>query len=232
MIASIMQPYFFPYLGYFQLIAHSDTFVFFDDAQYTKRGFINRNRILNDRGEAAWITLPVAHASQTALIMDRTYVLESKEVKRIMRRVRRSYPGGPEFERFIPEFENIMSYPQSNVAEFNINLIKRVSAFMGLSPNFVRSSQIEKTAGLFGQDRVIDICRHVGATCYVNPFGGTALYDSASFRSHGIELGFLKPAIETHPGRFPYLSIIHTLLTESYATVAEQLGRYDVTPAQ
>jgi hypothetical protein len=232
MIVSIMQPYFFPYLGYFQLIANSDIFVFFDDAQYIKRSFMNRNRILNSKGEVVWITLPVAYGNHTAGIMDRTYVLKGKEVKRIIRSIKNAYRNAPEFDEFIPEFEAIMSYAQPNVAEFNINLIKRVSNFMGLSPTFVRSSQISQTAGLWGQDRVIDMCRRLGATRYVNPFGGTALYDSASFRLHGVELEFLRPTIETRLDRFPYLSIIHTLLTVSYEGLAEQLRRYEVTPGQ
>lgn len=232
MIVSIMQPYFFPYLGYFQLIAHSDIFVFFDDVQYIKGGFVNRNRILNDRGEAVWITLPVTHASSTACIMDRFYALKSKEVKQIGRRIRNFYHGAPKFDEFMPEFEDMMSCPCANVAEFNINLIERVSKLMGLSPSFVRSSQIPRAAGLAGQERVIDICRHVGATRYVNPFGGIALYDGASFRAHGIDLEFLRPALEARSERVPYLSVIHTLLTEGRAEVGEQLRRYEIVPAQ
>src|SRR5262245_56337118 len=124
MIVSIMQPYFFPYIGYFQLIAQSAVFVFFDAAQYVKRRWIQRNRILDNTGDPAWITLPVADASQKASIAERVYLLGSRDAKRILRRIESTYSRAPGFADVLPLIRGIMGFDDPNVATFNINLLQ------------------------------------------------------------------------------------------------------------
>ncbi len=225
-----MQPYFFPYIGYFQLIAHSDVFVFHDDVQYIKEGWLNRNRILDSKGNAVWITLPVEAASHKLSINNRTY-LRRENAGRILRKIENAYFSAPQFGEVFPLIHKMMEFAEPNVASFNINLVETVSAHLGLRTRFVRSSGIPGLAGLTGQARVVEICKRLGAARYVNPIGGTALYKAEAFRDSGLALSFLETAIEPRPGSFPYLSIIHTLLTESDTAIPGLIGRYRIIPA-
>jgi hypothetical protein len=231
MIVTVMQPYFFPYIGYFQLIALSDIFVFHDAVQYMKGSWINRNLILDSTGKAAWLTLPVAAGSHRLEIRERMYVLDDGNTGRLRRRVENAYIKMPRFHGFFPLFEQILDFPEQNVAEFNINLLISLARQLGLCPRFARSSEIPNPEGLTGQARVIDICSRLRATHYINPIGGVSLYDAAAFRNRGVTLGFLQPIITTRDDLYPYLSIIHTFMAESDTAIAEMLGKYRIISA-
>jgi hypothetical protein len=123
MIISIMQPYFFPYIGYFQLIAQSDVFVFYDDVQYIKGGWVNRNRILRN-GEPCWLTLPVRKEAFRLAINQRSYELERATVGRVLRRIAAAYLKAPRFEVIFPCVEELVNFGDANVAAFNMNLIE------------------------------------------------------------------------------------------------------------
>ena len=226
MIASAMQPYFFPYIGYFQLIAQSDIFVFRDEVQYIKGGWINRNRILDRRGREMWFALPVVAASYRLAINERSYVLEKKNLRHLLGQIENAYVRAANFDEVFPLVRKILEFGDVNVANFNIDLLERVSARLGLTTHFVRASELPNVAGLYGQARVIDICRQVGASRYVNPNGGAGLYDAPAFGRHGIELGFLEARIEPRAGQYPHLSIIDTLMTESDASIKQLLARH------
>src|SRR5579863_2034063 len=179
-----MQPYLFPYIGYFQLIAQSDVFVLHDDVQYIKDGWVNRNRILDASGEPSWITLPVNAAGHTEPINARAYVLAAN-AGRILRKIESAYFRAPPFREKFPLVRQIMEFADANVAAFNVNALESVAARLGLRPRFLRSSQMEGLNGLKGQARVIAICKRLGATHYVNSIGGTALYDAKAFAANG-----------------------------------------------
>jgi hypothetical protein len=227
MTVSVMQPYFFPYIGYFQLIANADIFVFHDDVQYIKRGWVNRNKIVARTGEPFWITLPVTAASHILNINQRSYILQP-DATAILRRVEQSYGKAANFAEAGPIVEAALKHDEPNVAEFNIAAVQSVLRAFGVERPILRSSQIDRTPGLKGQDRIIDICRRLGATRYVNPIGGVDLYDARAFAAHGIELGFLSTTASPYVEAFPYLSIIHTLMTAPIADRAELLRRYQI----
>jgi len=225
-IAAIMQPYFFPYIGYFQLMHAVDVFIFHDDVQYIKSGWINRNRILvND--EPAWLTLPVENASYTSPIHHRHYQLDSKTIARMKRRLEASYARAPMFSRVFPFICDLLDYSESNVAMYNSNLLMLVARAMGIRCDFLCSSKIDSLSALRAEDKVTALCASVGASTYVNPIGGLSLYSASAFAERGIDLQFLrsKPTSYTQfsAPHVPYLSIIDVLMFNSTDRLGDML---------
>jgi hypothetical protein len=229
MIVSIMQPYFFPYIGYFQLIAQSDVFVILDDAQYIKGGWINRNRILRN-GEPCWITLPVAHASHALPINQRSYQLTPKIRDRTRRQIESCYRKAPHFAKVFPLVREVLDCEDANVATYNENLITRVCERLQLRTRMVRSSELGARGSMIGQDRVIDLCKRLGATHYVNPIGGTVLYKSNEFAQQRLELSFLESTVTPYPqfGDAPVrsLSIIDVMMFNDDQRIATMLREF------
>ncbi len=218
MIVSIMQPYFFPYIGYFQLIYHCDLFVLLDDVQYIKRGWVNRNRILMN-GKPLYVTLPVLYASRVLNINQRVYQLDKEIVKRLIKRIEGAYHNAPYFQETMPLIREIMGSSDSNVAAFNANLVSRIAQRLALETPITLSSRLEKDATLRREERLIEICRVVGASEYVNPSGEVDLYSAGSFGPRGITLRFLKPSISPYrqfeAPHVPNLSVIDALMFNS-----------------
>jgi hypothetical protein len=226
MIAAIMQPYFFPYIGYFQLMHAVDTFVIYDDAQYMKGGWINRNRIRNG-GTTAWLTLPV-HAARLELpINQREYVLE-EGVARVRGQLRAAYRKAPCRAEAGEAVDEVLGFGDANVAAFNAHLLQALARRLGIACRFLPASRLGASAGLRGQARVIDLCRRVGADHYVNPIGGTALYDAASFDAAGLRLSFLRTTVppEALADGPQHLSILDGLMREGFAACRARLGDY------
>jgi hypothetical protein len=235
MIVSIMQPYFFPYIGYFQLMAACDLFVVFDDAQYINRGWVNRNRILID-GSPQWITMPVATASHDLPILQRQYLPQDRMATRLPQRISGAYRPSPHFVGTMRLVEEILAFPQANVADFNINLLRKLSAHLGIDTPIVRTSEMNKDDTFVGGERrVIDICSRLGATAYVNPIGGRTLYSGESFASNGIDLCFLSCEAPPYPqfGSIfvPALSIIDVLMFNDIPAIGRMLREYRLLPA-
>jgi WbqC-like protein family len=233
MIVSIMHPYFFPYIGYFQLIFQSDIFVLSDDAQYINLGWVNRNRILRN-GEPCWFTFPVRKGSSHLKINQRSYLLDRATIGRLLRRLEAAYRKAPHFEAIFPVVEELLSFGDANVAAFNINLIERIAARLGIATRFVLSSTMANDNSLAGQERVIDMCRRLGATHYVNPVGGLRLYTAERFAAAGMTLSFLKAGLSAYPqfehSPVPGLSIIDVLMFNSDEAVARLLRDYRLQP--
>lgn len=223
--AAIMQPYFFPYIGYFHLVAAADVFVLFDDVQYIDRGWSNRNRILV-QGKAHTITLPVQNAPREATYSGREYCLDQIE-RSILKPIRFNYAKAPQFASVMPLIEDILSYPSSNVARFNGNLLERISRFLRLTTDFRFSSEIEVSTDLKAQDRIIAVTSAVGADRYINAAGGQALYSAAAFDAVGIELKFIQselvPYSQFSGDPIVGLSIIDVLMFNSVDAILEKL---------
>jgi hypothetical protein len=230
MIAAIMQPYFFPYIGYFQLMNAVDTFVIYDDAQYMKGGWINRNRILTN-GKATWLTLPVSRASLTLSINQRHYLCDGDGVDAIKRRLRRSYEQVRGFEMSYPIVCQLLDFPKSNVALFNANLLNGLAAILGIQCRFIMSSDVAKPSELRGESRIIDLCLRIGADHYINPIGGLALYTSENFKAADVRLSFLRTAVTPFDTEMGYLSIIDDLMRYGISGCASQLSSYKILEA-
>ena len=231
MKVAIMQPYFFPYIGYFQLIAASNVFVLHDDVQYIKGGWINRNRILLN-GESRMITFPVQKGGYDLPINARSYVEDKQAPKDIINLIKQAYAKAPRYRHIFPLIEELLMFEDRNVARFNENLIRRIADYIGLNCKIITSSGMEKDNSLAGEARVLEICKRLGATHYTNPQGGQALYDTATFRAAGIDLRFLvmrpQPYAQRSPGFMPFLSIIDVLMELGASGIQPYLSEYDL----
>lgn len=224
---AIMQPYLFPYLGYFQLIRAVDAFVVYDDVNFIKGGWINRNNILsgNDR---QLITLPLQGASPNKLINQ----IEVGGQHKILQSIRHSYGKAPHFGAVYPLLEEILTYPEKNLANFLDHQLRRICAYLGLQPQWHISSGLKKDNGLRGQDKVLSICAELGATQYINAPGGKDLYAHDAFEAQGIKLSFIQPRAVSYrqfgTGFVPYLSIIDVMMFNDKAQCARLLEEYDL----
>ncbi len=226
---SIMQPYLFPYIGYFQLMSACDTFVIFDDVQYIRRGWVNRNRILVN-GEPHWITMPVESADYYLPINQRKYLLDDRLALRLRRRIAGAYATAPQFDSVMPIIDEILSYEDDNVARFNTNLLKCIASYIGIQTPIRISSSIDKDNSLSGQGLVIDLCRRLGASGYINPIGGTELYQSSRFSVYGMELRFLNSMADEYAQyentHVKALSIIDVLMFNDQEAIKSMLSQY------
>jgi hypothetical protein len=228
MKVGIMQPYFFPYIGYFQLIKLVDKFIIYDDVNYIKRGWINRNRILiND--EPAYLTVPLRKVSQNKLICETYLNEEDKEFEKIKRSIELAYKSTPYFKDVFPVLEETLIF-RENVAEFNYSLLKKVSEYLKIETEFVESSTKYENSTLKGQERILDICQKENANHYINPIGGMELYNKDTFEQTGVKLNFiqaeLQPYQQFNNDFVPGLSIIDVMMFNSVSEISEMLESY------
>ena len=207
-----MQPYFFPFVGYFELIHEADIFVFLDDVNFKKRGFVNRNSLLLDGG-AKRFSLPVSKMSQNRKINEHFY---TGSYEGFLGLVKNAYADSSHFPRVYNLVSRICRDPEHNVAAKNISSVEATASFVGVEREFLQSSNLSISKSLSGQDRIIAICEKLGADTYVNPVGGAFLYDKARFRASGIDLEFFEPKLNCyHQGQDRFvsrLSIIDILM--------------------
>jgi hypothetical protein len=210
---AIMQPYFFPYLGYFQLMSAVDHFVIYDDAQYMKGGWVNRNRLLCN-GKARWWTRPVERDDFRLSIMQRSYS-DGQHAATLANQMNTYYSQAPHHVATAAFVSEILAMEERNVAIYNEMLLIAVARYLGLRCTFSRASELN-TGSTGGQEKVIQICRALGATHYINMIGGHSLYSRETFAEAHIDLAFLQPELTPY-GQFgaPFvagLSIVDVLM--------------------
>ncbi|OGX79675.1 hypothetical protein A6395_05440 [Exiguobacterium sp. SH31] len=226
---AIMQPYYFPYLGYFQLMAAVDTFVILDDVQFIKGGWIHRNTILLE-GKTKPILMPIEHMSQLRLINEHDRVLDAKQRHSQLRLIRHAYQRAPYFDDVMPMVERIMKDEERNVAVYLGCLLSEVRDYIGLDTSILYSSDLTNDKDAKCEHLVLSICEHLNADHYINAIGGTSLYDKAMFAESGVKLDFIKMDPVTYR-QFnepftPNLSIIDVLMFNSKPKVRELLNAY------
>ena len=218
---AIMQPYFFPYLGYFQLIQAVDQFVIYDDVNYIKRGWINRNVVLSHTGKQL-ITLSIQGASQNKLINE---VKIGNNQHKLVKTIRQNYCKAPQFPVVFPLLEEIIFRKEENLANYLDYQLRCICDYLEISPEWHVSSRLNKDNQLRGQDKVLAICKELGATHYINLPGGKLLYDVELFASCGIQLFFIKPKLTPYRqfGKefIPHLSIIDIMMWNSVEDIRE-----------
>lgn len=229
---AVMQPYLFPYIGYFQLIKAVDIFVLYDDVNYINRGWINRNRILLN-GEPHLFTIPLSKASQNKLINE-IEIQDNQEAKiKLLKLIQHAYSKAPYFDDVYLLIENILNYQEKNLSRFIENSIKKISEYIGISTAIMISSKLKKNNALKGQEKIINICKILGSDCYINPIGGVHLYDENQFSDENIVLKFIKPK-EIHYRQFklnqhiPNLSIIDVLMFNSKSDISNFILHYQL----
>ncbi len=225
-----MQPYFLPYIGYFQLIAAVDTFVVFDDVNFINRGWINRNRMLLG-GEPHLFTIPLRGASQNKLICDIELAIDDAWREKFLRTLKQSYARAPCYAGTFALLETIVNHPTTRLDEFLLNSIQQVMGFLAIQTNVVPTSSVYANAHLSGQDRIADICRIEGANRYINPVGGQDLYDRHFFAKQNTELLFLQSRPIEYPQgtpqHIPGLSILDVLMFNDLHIVKQLLTNVD-----
>lgn len=184
---SILQPYFLPYISYFQLINSVDTHVIYDDVNYIKGGWINRNKILLN-GAAFMVKIPVCNASSFKKINE---IKLLKNNSKLIKTIDQAYRKAPFFEKVFPLLLEILAHEDDNLAFFNANSITKISNYLKIKTKFYLSSEIIKNNELKAQDRVIHICKTLSASEYCNPIGGQILYSRSIFNKENIDLKFL-----------------------------------------
>ena len=230
MKVAIMQPYFFPYIGYFQLINAVDKFVVYDNIQFTKKGWINRNRILVN-GNDEYITLPLKKDSDFLNIYQRSLAASfNEDKKKLLRKIEIIYKKAPEFKNVFPLIEKVLLYHEENLFQFIYHSIITVCDFLHINTEIIISSAIPVDHSLKSQEKVLVICKVLGATTYINPAGGVALYSKPVFEESNISLQFLQSAtIEyTQFGNtfIPRLSIIDVLMFNDKEKTKEYLNTF------
>jgi hypothetical protein len=211
---AIMQPYLFPYIGYFQLIEAVDQFVICDNYQYTRHGWISRNRYLQN-GKDAFFSLQIKGDSQTKNICERELAADFKADK-ILNQLKDAYKKSPHFEQTMDLAESVLEYPDRNLFRFLENSIKQACTRLGITRHISKTSEISIDHSLKKEERVIALCSAMGADVYVNAIGGREVYSAENFSNKNIELKFLESKSLTYQqfgGTFvPSLSIIDVMM--------------------
>ena len=225
-----MQPYFLPYIGYWQLLGAVDRFVVYDNIQYTKQTWINRNRFLR-HGTDAFFTLPLKKGSDFADVVDRS-LADDFDATALLNALADAYRRAPFFAQTFPLLERIAVATPRNMFEYLHHSITAVAGHLGIRTPVVVSSTIAIDHGLKGEQKVLAICEALGATRYVNSIGGRDLYSAASFADRGIELRFLRarPLEYRQFGQpfVPALSIVDVLMFNPPDAVRHLLTEYDL----
>lgn len=230
---AVMQPYLFPYIGYFQLINAVDKFVNYDDVNFIKQGWINRNQILV-QGSKQLFTVPLQKQS-SFLKINETFLNQNQFEKwkiKFLRTIEQSYKKAPFFKEINQIVIDVLSNVKDEVTISNLAIksLLKVSDFLELETEFVLTSSLYNNESLKGQDRIIDICKKEEAKEYINPIGGVDLYNSEIFYKENIQLNFLKSSnieYKQFKNEFvPWLSIIDVLMFNTKEEVKDMLNNY------
>lgn len=225
----IMQPYFMPYIGYWQLMNYVDKYVIYDDVNFIKGGWINRNRILLN-GNPSFFNIPMLGASSNKLINQIDVNLDKRVLGKKLRTLESAYEKAPQFPNVYPLLEKILGSEIENLAEYISNSIYLVSEYLGISTKFIVSSNLEKNCSLRGQEKVISICEILGADEYCNAIGGRELYSKQEFQRHNITLKFLESdriSYKQFDNEFQAnLSLIDVMMFNSQKEIQQMLMKY------
>ena len=227
---AIMQPYFMPYIGYFQLIKSVDEFIIYDNIQYTKKGWINRNRILVN-GKDQIITLPIKKDSDYLNVAERE-LSESwgKDKNKMINIIKSSYSKSPYFKESSELIFECLNNSEKNLFKFIYDSIIMINEYLGIKTSIIISSSIDANHTLKSQDKVLSLCKAQNADVYINSIGGVELYDKTIFKENGIDLNFIK----SNPINYkqfnnefiPWLSIIDVLMFNSKEQIQKYLSNY------
>lgn len=228
-----MQPYFFPYLGYFQLINAADKFVFYDDVNFIKGGWINRNRIIIN-GEPKFISVPVKNMSSFRKTCNTEINIKQFSHWKIkfFKTLEQHYAKSPYFIEVFPIIQEVFEEDAESIGELAKKSIEAVLGYLKIEKTIVRSSKIYGNSDLRREERILNICNSENAQVYYNLIGGLSIYDKEDFRTKDVKLQFLK----TIPKKYdqstkefiPSLSIIDVLMNNSKEDIIEMLENYEL----
>lgn len=227
---AIMQPYFFPYMGYFHLLNSVDEFVIYDNIQYTKKGWINRNRILVN-GKDKLISLPLKKDSDYLNVIDRKLSDNwNVEKVKLLNLIKSSYKKSPQYSIIFPIIEKCIQFSDNNLFNFILNSLTQLNSFLEIDTKVTISSTINIDHTLKSKDKVIAICKNLNATTYINAIGGQELYNVKDFKNHELDLKFIKSSLlnyKQYKNEFiPWLSILDILFFNEKQDIIKHLNEY------
>lgn len=230
---AIMQPYFMPYIGYFQLIKAVDKFIIYDDVNYIKRGWINRNNILVNN-QSSLFSIPVSKSSQHAKINEIMINSDTFETwkQNFLRTLEYNYKKAPFYNKVIKLLSDILTNNYCSISKMATQSIYLTCDYLNIECQFNISGELNIGNDLSGTERILEICLEVGATKYINPIGGVDLYSKDTFIQHGVDLSFIKSGdvvYKQFSNEFvPWLSIIDVLMFNSPRSISEMLDNYEL----
>lgn len=231
MKVAIMQPYLFPYIGYFQLVNAVNLFVFLNDVNFIKKGWINRNRILLD-GKDFVFTVPCKNVSQNKRICHTEVSLEQEQRMKILRTIEHAYKKAPFFDKVYPLIESVFESDYSYIDELAIFSVTQTCHYLGINTAFKRSASLYNNEELKKGARLIDICHQENSTEYINPKGGMDIYSKEQFLKDGIQLSFLSTGriqyAQFGDSFLPDLSIIDMLMFNHPEEISGYLNRFEL----
>jgi len=231
---AIMQPYLFPYLGYFQLMHAADKFLLLDDVNYINRGWVNRNNILvNDKPFR--FTLPLQKVSQHKKINETMIAADEKWKKKFMATLQAAYHQSPYFDEVFEMIKSIITSGELSLSIFLQNSLEKIVAYIGMETPMISVGSAETASSLKGQERILDLCLANKAEEYINLPGGKSLYNPVEFTNRNVRLLFIEPhfPVYTQPRQqafVPGLSIIDILMNNSRESVLAMIKDYDIVP--
>jgi hypothetical protein len=228
MKVAIMQPYFFPYIGYFQLINYVDLFVVYDDVNFIKQGWITKNRILN--GDKDFNLILQAEGISSFKKINEIHV--GKNNKSLLKTIEQCYKKAPFFNQVFPIIREIIMNDEKNLSKFLTHSLIEICKYLEIKTRIVYSSTIEKENTLKGQNKIIDICKRLNAVQYINAIGGMQLYDKNDFLLQDIHLGFIKSNLveyEQFKNEFvSWLSIIDVMMFNDVNQIKLMLNNFEL----
>lgn len=226
---AIMQPYIFPYFGYWQLLNVVDTFIIYDDVNFIKRGWVNRNNILNN-GKPSMFTIPLIKASQNKLINEINIVSDNLWKQKLLKTIVASYKKAPYFNAVYPMIEEIINNNETNISVYIEFQLKKIATYLNITTTIKIASKEYNNRRLKGQERILDICIKEKASQYINPIGGLDLYEKDKFIENGLKLNFINSKnieYKQFKNNFvPFLSIIDLLMFNSIEEIKEKLVEF------
>lgn len=230
---AIMQPYIFPYIGYFQMIKAVDKFVFYDDVNFIKKGWINRNRILVN-GDDFLFTVPLTKISQNNLINESKVNKETYQdwKANFLKTLNTNYKKALFYQETFPLIQKILDSNYQTISELAIKSITEIADYLDIQTSFIVSSEKYNNKGMDKQIRLIDICKQEDSNHYINAIGGQELYKKEDFAKEGIQLDFIQPLpieySQFHHKFVPWLSIIDVLMFNSIDEVNLMLDKHEL----
>jgi hypothetical protein len=226
---AIMQPYIFPYIGYFQLINAVDKFVIYDNIQFTKKGWINRNRLLLN-GKDEYFTLPVKSDSDFLNVIERELSIDwLKEKTKVLNKIKENYKKAPYFNEVYNLVESNFNFENLNLFDFILNALKNTLNYLSIKTEIVISSTLAINHSLKAEEKVIAICKELNAETYLNPIGGIELYNKEHFLNEGIKLNFIKANNcvynQLNNEFIPFLSIIDVMMFNSKEEIKRMIEK-------
>ena len=224
---AIMQPYFLPYIGYWQLMSSVDLFIVYDNIQYTKKGWFNRNQILMN-GKPLMFTIPLQKDSDYLDVCQRSVVSDTKPRIKILNQIKNAYSKAPMFSETYPFIQQLFELSDNNLFEFIYNSILKIKEKFNIKTKIIKSSSVDIDHSLKSQDKVIALCKAVNADCYINMINGAKLYSIEDFNKAGLKLSFLKQYIKEYKqfnnDFVPYLSILDVIMFNNKQIIIDMMN--------